>query len=139
MYGWSDESQTCTSRSSTSQSQSTARRKQRRRARPDSDVDSDSDNNTDTDEPSANTQQSVRVQSKPWLIEFEKYLRMPEGTMPITKDMDLINWWGVCIYYGCLLVTQTRISRSFAGQWSYVSGLGITRSGLSCYNGIFGV
>ncbi len=97
MYGWSEEEQACISKpgpsTSSSQSRSTARKKERRRERPDSDVDTDSDD--DTVEPSASTQQASRVQTKPWLIEFEKYLRMPEETMPITKEMDLIHWWGV--------------------------------------------
>lgn len=100
MYGWSDTDQMCTSKPSFLQSRS-IRKQQRRRARPDSDVDTDSDSDSDFDEEasgSSSMQGPSCAQSKPWLMEFEKYLRMPDGMMSITKETDLIHWWGVSAF-----------------------------------------
>lgn len=36
-----------------------------------------------------------RMQPKPWLTEFEKYLCMPDGMMSIPEGVDLVQWWGV--------------------------------------------
>ncbi len=77
------------------QAKSNAQARRRRRARLGSDSDSDSD--ADGEDSTSSSSQTVdpRSHSKPWLIEFEKYLRMPSDVMPINEDTDLVQWWGV--------------------------------------------
>ena len=59
----------------------------------------DSDSDSDCDEDVSGTLQNSTAQSKPWMLEFERYLRMSGDYVQIKEGTDLVQWWGVSLIY----------------------------------------
>lgn len=49
----------------------------------------------DTDSEDDDEAVSASVAQLPWLSEFDRYIKTVEA---VDADVDIVNWWGVCVY-----------------------------------------
>lgn len=73
---------------------------------------------------------------KPWLMEFNQYLN---GNDEVPEGMTLIHWWGVSICIAITFFHELIICVILIAQLITLACLGIPRSGLPRYYGLFSV